>query len=482
MDIKKRLTILSLFVALLFFASPNEGFTQIIKNTELRFHGQAQTTAIVRDIDGFQNRILNDNQWVQWRTQLKFDLDLIPEYVDNPAVRVSRLFLSYRGAYDTIFDMTSRYNDVPDERTGGNGSRYDLGKDDVRYENDLREAFIDVMTTVGGGILNGRLGRQITQWGEADMFNLINVINPSDYRGFGAFANPDDLANPIWMGRFDYTLGTLGMFDSVSVQILAIPDNRPSIFGPATATASAPYALYVPGLNVYQNDNASDLGNMQFGYRLGLVKDYLQTFLYYFNGFQAGPAVNTSMALSGDLYLDHPRYEMFGLSFNYNSEQVLKGVLRGEFSLSDITYGDASVAQGYEFHKTYKAMIGFDKTLHPKFLGTDSALPATVQLFYTKINDWDYDPALRSSNKDEAWRLTVSGQTDYYHGTITPGLAYAYDFEGVSLIVPYITYSPDGRWFAYMSSQIFLGDKNAVCDLVSAIGSTEMVFRVGYRW
>jgi len=486
MKIRKRFILVILLVALAaLFLRTEQGFSGV-GQVDVDFHGVLQSTGIIRDTNGFQYGLLDSNEWVQLRTQLKFDLDIMPKYTGDPDVVLRRVFLSYRGAYDAIFDLEDRYREVPDSRRGG-GSRYDLGLDDVKSENDLREAFVDFTARVGDGTLNARLGRQITQWGEADIFNLINIINPADYRGFGAFANPDELANPIWMSRFDHNTGPMGFFDNVSSQLLVIPDNRPAIHGPASATATGPYSIYIPGIDVRQNDNASGFKDMQYGFRLGLVKDYLATYFYAFTGFQALPAVNMSQYGAGTVTLDHPRYKMFGFSFNYNSEQVLKGVVRGEFAyMNELSYGDAGPsggAEGYSLHSTYQAMIGFDKTLHPgSWLGTDSAAPASLQLFYKRVADWEYSKTAQYGAKQDAIRITFNAQTDYMHGSVVPGFAVAYDFEDVWLIAPYIDYTPDGKWFFHLASTMFFGDREAITDLVTAIDTTEVVFRVGYRW
>jgi len=490
MKIKRKLLAIAVLAVLAFVCGAERGFT--MESVNLSFHGYVQSQAVLRDTDGFQYGLLDDTSWVQLLNQLKFDIELVPQYTVEPCVKVSKLFLSYRGGYDAIYDLKNTWNDVPDSRRGG-GSRYDLGLDDVRSENDLREVFVDVGTKLGEGTVNGRFGRQITQWGEADMFNLINVVNPSDLRGIGNFANPDELANPIWMSRFDYNSGAVGPFSNISGQFLVIPDNRPTVFAPADAYASAPMtSIFIPGVDVRQNDHATGFNNMQYGARLGLVAGYLQSYFYYFDGFQAGSALNFSDIGAGKVYLDHPRYEMWGFSFNYNLEDVLKqsalptGVLRGEFSYTDkmsvmdFVEGDADA---YSMHKVYQALLAFDKTLHPKWIGTDSAVPWSLQVFYKHIDGWSTESA--SANglyHPDNWRLTTSAQTDYMHGSLTIGFAAAYDCTGVLLFVPYGDYTPDGRWYFHAAANTFWGKQDAQSELVNSINSTDVILKVGYRW
>jgi hypothetical protein len=487
MKIRKRLIVVAVLAVLMFLSGTDQGLCKAIEDVKLDFHGQVHTQAIVRDRTGVEFGFFDDNVWEQWRTQLKFDISLIPDYGANDCtVKVRQVFLSYRGAYDAIYDLTSRYNGLPDSRRNG-GSRYDLGLDDMRTENDLREAFIDIGTKIGDATLNSRLGRQITQWGEADFFNIVNVVNPQDLRGFGAFANPDELANPIWMGRFDFNSGPVGMFENTSIQLLLIPDNRPTIYGPSSPTAGGPFnAIFIPGVDVRQNDEASQLSNMQVGVRLGVVKDYLQAYFYGFSGYQNATALNFSQIGIGKLYIDHPKYKMVGFSFNYNDEQVTKGVWKGEFAYTDaapyMDFGPDGGANGYSMHKVFQGLIGFSKALHPTFIGTDSALGSSYELYYTNISNWDYDAAVRSGAKKDNWRVTATFNTDYLHGSIAPVLALAYDFEGVALISPTVTYTPDGYWFASLSASMWVGKTDAVVNLAPLINSSDATIKFGYRW
>lgn len=495
----KRFVLLSVFAVIALLLNTNDGFGALgMEDVDVNFTGHIQSTYVLRDNQGIQYDFLRNTEGVQWRQELKFDVSIAPKYDAPPPLRVSKIFFSYRGAYDAIYDLRNKYNAIPDSRRDG-GSRYDTGLDDLRIENDLREVFFDVTANAGQqGTLNSRLGRQIIQWGEADGFNLVNIVNPQDNRSLMFFSNPDDLANPIWMGRFDYSSGNVGPFSNFSAQFLVIPDNRPSVYAATDQSMVAPYAYVfqsLRGFDMRQNDNPSTFNDMPYGFRLGFQKGPVTAYLYHFNGFQAAPALNFSDLPVGKIMMDHPRLKMYGASFNYAWDAVA-GVLRGEASYTDsLTYldlrnsyldpsGNFSNLAGYTSNKTYQALLGFDKALHPKFIGTDSALTTTYQVYWRGIDGWNFADFASTPYKQNTYRVSVSASTDYFHGTISPSVFLMYDLSGVLMTMPTIEYTPDGKWYFDVSAMMAFGDKHAVCDYNNALLTeiSEFSFRMGYRW
>ena len=202
------------------------------------FHGRLQSNYVVRDTNGFQNKFMDSVTCSQWLTELKFDLTIRPEKMTYANVSLEKIFLSYRGSYDAVFDVTDKWDDVRDKSPGD----FELGKDDLKVENDLREAFVDFVSEFGSQqSIVLRLGRQIVQWGEADGFNVVNIINPQDNSNKMFFDKPEDLAIPLWMARLDYSTGMIGPFNSIDFQFVAIPDIRPHQFAPLDSSATGPY-------------------------------------------------------------------------------------------------------------------------------------------------------------------------------------------------------------------------------------------------
>jgi len=206
---------------------------------ETDFHGRVQSTFVLRDNDGMQFGFMDQIEGVQWRNELKFDLTVRPEYDVEPMFKLSKFFLSYRGAYDAIFETRDAYDDVrrksPDD--------FELGRDDLETENDLREVFADFIANGETQRLTMRLGRQITQWGEADGFNVVNIVNPQDNSNLMFFENVEELATPLWMARVNYSKLGVGPFAELGFEFLAVPDIRPHQFAPLDDYCDAPYAF-----------------------------------------------------------------------------------------------------------------------------------------------------------------------------------------------------------------------------------------------
>ncbi len=481
---KARLVLICTLVLVGFLLGAGQGYCL---QTDVEFHGHVQATGVLRDTNGFQYGLLDESQWVQFRNECKFDLRITPKYDIRPKLTFEKLYLSYRGAYDAIYDFTDRYREIQDSR---GASRYDLGLDNVKYENDLREVFVDFQymssQTGTGYMTNLRVGRQIVQWGEAGVFNVVNIINPQDLSSLRNFDNPDQLANPIWMSRLDFATPQIGIFNELSVQFLYIPDNRPSIYGPSNSTVGAPYSIYVPGLNVVQNDHASSLTDPQYGIRLGASSGNLKTYLYYFNGYQAGPALNFSNLAGGELILDHPSYHMIGASFNYG---LGSSVIRGEGTYTGKEYYTdyaSGMAELYSGHKTYQALLGWDTSFFSEngFPGAGGTpLTTSFEAYWKHIEGWEYDSALRNGAKTDEYGVTFVANTFFFHGKLLPVFALWYDFNKVLLTSTSLEYTFDGKWFTKLSVSAVFGDNEATYSkIVSLINSSEIGLRVGYRW
>jgi len=236
-QVKRYLFTISM-IALILLSYPGKG-----QCYDIRLGGQVSSLFVLRDASGFQDGFMNDLKGVQWRNTLDLELTLKPEYLGEPSVFVKQVFMNYRGSYDAIFETTNRYDHIEEDSPAD----FELGKDDVEWENNMREIFVDLVAQRGYQKVNLRLGRQIVRWGETDSFNVINVVNPSDRSYQMAFSNPDDLATPLWMGRLDYTVVGLGFLDTFGIELLAIPDIRPTQMAPlldqnGVLTFDAPYA------------------------------------------------------------------------------------------------------------------------------------------------------------------------------------------------------------------------------------------------
>ncbi len=504
---KRWMTVISYTVVILFCSGNGLCF-------KTEFNGRLQSTYVVRDTNGFQDGFLDENKGVQLRNELKIDLTLKPQYEVLPDYRLEKIFLSYKGAYDAIFELTDRYDDIREKSPRD----YELGNDDIEWENDLREAFIDLVGEQGSQSISLRLGRQIVMWGEADGFNLINIVCPDDNSYQMFFSDVDDLATPLWMARLDYSYVDIGPFSNLGFQFLAIPDIKPDQFAPLGGTDGwvnfdAPYAFIFKdfenmGVQEIREDVAAkNFDNMEYGMKLSATIGNFNGALHYFVGYQDEPAVDflafgtyyAPLAVGGSpgdyggapiLHFTHPRQRTYGLSFNHYFAPF-NCVFRGEGSLTDETAlmdiidpSNTAIAM----RKVYQSLIAIDKDLHPDWIGTASALQWNLQLYWKHINDWEdnvRDPLGGDRVHDvlrDSYRITCYLFTNYYHGQISPELFVMYDPEGAWMSSLSILYTPTTAWFFKVSQLSFWGNKSATSDFAGMIGTSELSFRIGYKF
>ena len=220
------LLVLAVVVAALGVATGSARATQ--KFGPLEISGNLQSTQLVRHPDPSQfqfiqqrntGRVRVDWEWMQRRGKWLDRFDL------SDLVESSRLSLLYRGVYDSVYDYTPdmkttrtfqgervdpRFNDVRD---------YDRSqRDALKFENVLREAYVDIKFK---GNFSMRAGRQQIIWGESDGFRLLDRANSLDLSwhfqqelpppGFGF----DDLRIPFWMIKGLYDFGSVGSWGNV---------------------------------------------------------------------------------------------------------------------------------------------------------------------------------------------------------------------------------------------------------------------------
>ncbi len=154
----------------------------------------------------------NDGKWLD-----RLDLS---EWVER-----SHLFLLWRGVYDSVYDLTPGtrvHRELNGERTDKRfDDLHDLdrsSRDALKFENALREAYVDI-TFKGGFSL--RAGRQQIIWGESDGFRLLDRANSLDLTWHFQQELPppafglDDLRIPFWMIKGLYDVGSVGSWSNV---------------------------------------------------------------------------------------------------------------------------------------------------------------------------------------------------------------------------------------------------------------------------
>lgn len=177
----------------------------------------------------FRMRKPGDFNLVQQRNTLRVGLEykwlqdgkFIDKFDSPDFIQQSSVYLLYRGVYDSVYDLKpggafynfegnrdGSFNDINDPPFGVPGTT-----DALKYENVLREAYIDV--DFADIPLSLRLGRQQIVWGETDNFRLLDRVNSLDLtwhlqqeieigRGW------DQLRIPYWMIKWLYRLDHVG--------------------------------------------------------------------------------------------------------------------------------------------------------------------------------------------------------------------------------------------------------------------------------
>lgn len=201
---------------------------------------------------------IDDLQLVQNRNTLRLRVDW--DWLDNgrllgivPASLLKdwQTVLLYRGVYDSVYDMEpsdrqhgqERYDDF----VGGRIS--DFAGDrrtDLKFENELREAYFDLRFAQVP--LSLRLGRQQVIWGEADYFRLMDFWNPIDIRWhLQQEQSWEEIRVPLWLMKAVWEFGDVGPASDVYTEVVYNPgDYRPGIvvdFLPRPWALPFPYPL-----------------------------------------------------------------------------------------------------------------------------------------------------------------------------------------------------------------------------------------------
>ncbi|MGD9764878.1 MAG: DUF1302 family protein [Candidatus Binatia bacterium] len=248
-----------------------------MKYGPIELSGSVDTQTLMRtsSIDNWQfvqNRntalIRLDYEWLQ---KGKF-----VDRFDVPFIKRSKLYILYRGVYDSFWDIGpgGRQKGVTpnDDYVGGPivGNRIgrecttpqcvcatpgcttlrpglytslsESARDDLKYENRLREAYIDI--DLSDIPLNFRLGRQQVIWGESDQFRLMDIINPLDTTWHLQQEDWDKIRIPLWMVKMIWDFGTLGSISNAFAEVVWNPgDFMP---GNKVRFLPAPWGIPVP--------------------------------------------------------------------------------------------------------------------------------------------------------------------------------------------------------------------------------------------
>ncbi|GIW45757.1 MAG: hypothetical protein KatS3mg077_3039 [Candidatus Binatia bacterium] len=156
--------------------------------------------------------------------KLRVDYDLLDRgglgnLLEIPGVERAKLFLLYRGVYDSVYDLTPGF-----EQTDIYGLPIGLrlsdltrrSRDGLRFENRLREAYLDLK--LKHLPLSFRLGRQQIVWGETDNFRMLDRVNPLDLSWHLQQETWDELRIPLWIIKGLWDIDRLGPLNNAFVE------------------------------------------------------------------------------------------------------------------------------------------------------------------------------------------------------------------------------------------------------------------------
>jgi hypothetical protein len=178
------------------------------------------------------------------RLQLEYKWLEQGRFIDRyriPFIQRSKLFLLYRGVYDSIYDYTPGIVEKDDihgdvyagqsvyeyARVQGRSTKHPKlhrrvlsvaglthgERTALKFDDQLREAYVDLK--LRDVPLNVRAGRQQIVWGETDNFRMLDRVNALDltWHFHQEFPAPafgwDQIRRPYWMLKFLYDLGNV---------------------------------------------------------------------------------------------------------------------------------------------------------------------------------------------------------------------------------------------------------------------------------
>ena len=493
------------------------------------FHGFFESNFVLRDTTGIQNGFFDQAEGVQQRNTLKFDVDIDPN-IEMGAFRVEKVHLTFRGAYDSIFDL--RANEYKIKESLG-ASRFDYGLKDIRFETDLREAFIDFAfksKSIGTGFF--RPGRQIVSWGEGMLETLLDVVNPADQSFKLFFQNPDDVKIPLWMGRLNYSPPRFIPSTDLNFDLLWIPDIRPAQLGPLDSVGGqpgvglqAPYVRVLPfsdfdGLTVRQKAATNE---QEYGGRItAMIGDRLSlSFTYFRDVNNDGGVVLSNFYTGPTATFTYNKQHVYGGYFSY---QLLMGgfeaIVRGEVShytaavinrdavpfgnwafipgVGPVPLDDQAGLKSFEYKPVTKTMLAIDKDMRWRWLSPHDVTKISFEWVHKTINEWnsDFDNTWyaasgailkdrRHAREQDVFLMQV--MTFWWASKLNPMLIVACSpgkhGDGTTYMVqPSIKWYITSQLYTNMALQAFMGDKHASYDFSTFVPTSEANISLGYEW
>ena len=205
----------------------------------LQLSGDLQSQNLIRNPDASTYEFIQQRNTAH--VQLEYDWLQSGKFYGKyeiPFIDRSKLFVLWRGVYDSIYDTTPGFIEKNDfhGRAYEGKSFYDFAVQNrglgraaltvsglpgesrraLAFENTLREAYVDLkFRTIP---LSVRAGKQQIVWGESDNFRMLDRANTLDLTWHLVQELPppafgwDEIRRPFWMMKFLYDLGDVWKF------------------------------------------------------------------------------------------------------------------------------------------------------------------------------------------------------------------------------------------------------------------------------
>lgn len=331
--------------------------------------------------------------------------------------------------------------------------------DEFKHDESIWEAYLDYQK----GPWFFRVGKQNLSWGETDIYQLLDRINPLDNTFGGQFEDLDDRRIPIWMARGDYNFGNIGPISSLTLEAFLNPGWVDQEVAPL-APYGTPYAFPspAPAVPVRIHKPEETFQNSRAGVKLtGVISDNYTFSLAHYQTIMDTP--------SAVLTIDPSVPGMVAQDLSYETVQVTGGsmcfyephidsIIRTEVAwfwdepvfIPEINlpalYGNFVTG---EIPKTnvFRYMLGLDKKIWIRLLNNKSMFNFYLQYFgeyYTNYDKRQKLPVNRFPSGEfidqERYedKYTLVSSTTYMNGTLTPQVALVYDPEGALMYIPSI--------------------------------------------
>lgn len=443
-------------------------------NDDLELKGEIQARVSVRtsDSEGYTSPEIAKGNLVQQRNLSLIELNDVlsrpSETTPDLKFHIVGRFL-YDGVYDYGPEALQQLRETNKESI-----------DDMSKSDKLWECYLDY----GQGPWFFRIGKQNLSFGETDIFQVLDRINPLDNTFGGTFEDLDDRRIPIWMIRGNYNFGKVGPVSSLTMEGFLNPGWNGQEVAPF-APLGTPYAYPSPPSSVplRLHDPDATFQNSRMGARVtGVVNDTFNISLAHFQTIVDTPApvVTIDPTVTGNVAEDltYKTEQVSGASMSF-FEPHIEAIIRTEAAYfwdepvfipqinAPALYGKFVTGSVPE-KDVFRYMVGLDKNFWFRLINDTSMIDLYLQYFAESYQDYDsrmkipvnsYPSGAFIEQPRYDQKFTLVTSTTYMSGTLTPQLAIIWDPRGAFLYIPSIekTFQP---WIFKLSYYLMTGDRD----------------------